>query len=65
MNAAYTSQTCSVCGVADAGSQAEFRCVACVHARNADIKHRPQYFGVGDWGNRTARGVYVGDPCNP
>ena len=40
VNPAFTSQTCSACGVADAGSrrsQAAFRCVACGHAQNADI----------------------------
>ena len=38
--AAYSSQTCSVCGVVDAASrrtQAEFSCVACGHSENADI----------------------------
>ena len=37
---AYTSQTCSVCGHADAASrrsQASFRCVACGHQGNADV----------------------------
>ncbi|MBL8934231.1 MAG: transposase [Archangium sp.] len=36
----HTSQTCPVCGVVDAASrqsQAEFRCVACGHAANADV----------------------------
>ena len=40
MNPAYPSQTCGACGVAERGSrrsQAEFRCVACGHAQNADI----------------------------
>ena len=40
VNPAYTSMTCSACGVADVGSrrsQAQFRCVACGHAQNADI----------------------------
>ena len=38
--AAYTSQTCSACGVIDADSrrtQASFKCVACGHAQNADL----------------------------
>ena len=38
--AAYTSQTCSACGVVDANSrrsQADFTCVACGHAQNADL----------------------------
>ena len=38
--AAYTSQTCSACGVVDADSrrsQADFTCVACGHAQNADL----------------------------
>ena len=38
--AACTSQTCHECGAADAasrGSQAEFICVACGHAANADV----------------------------
>ena len=37
--AAYTSQTCPVCGHVNAAnrqSQAEFVCVACGHAANAD-----------------------------
>ena len=40
VNPAYTSQTCSACGhVARESreSQAEFRCVACGHAENADV----------------------------
>lgn len=38
--AAYTSQTCSVCGVTDPASrvsQARFVCTACGHIENADI----------------------------
>jgi putative transposase len=38
--AAYTSQTCSACGVLDARSresQARFRCVNCGHAEHADL----------------------------
>jgi putative transposase len=38
--AAYTSQTCSECGVFNAASrrsQSEFRCVACGHEAHADI----------------------------
>ena len=37
---AYTSQTCSTCGVVDADSrrtQASFKCTACGHAQNADL----------------------------
>ena len=40
MSAAYTSQTCSACGVIDADlrrSQSEFKRVACGHAQNADL----------------------------
>ena len=40
VSAAYTSQTCSACGVIDADSrrsQSEFKCVACGHAQNADL----------------------------
>lgn len=40
VNAAYTSQTCSVCGHCapeNRKSQAVFRCVACGHAANADV----------------------------
>ena len=39
VNPAYTSQTCSSCGMVDRisrESQAVFRCVACGHAENAD-----------------------------
>ena len=39
VNPAYTSQTCSCCGVVDRNSresQAEFRCTACGHTENAD-----------------------------
>lgn len=39
VNPAYTSQTCSCCGVVDRNSresQAEFRCTACGYAENAD-----------------------------
>ena len=38
--AAYTSQTCRACGVVDANSRrsrADFTCVACGHAQNADL----------------------------
>ena len=38
--AAFTWQTCSACGVVDANSrrsQADFACVACGHAQNADL----------------------------
>ena len=40
VNPAYTSQTCSECGVVDADSrrtQASFVCVVCGHAQNADL----------------------------
>ena len=40
VSAAYTSQTCSACGVIDADSRrsrSEFKCVACGHAQNADL----------------------------
>ncbi len=40
VNPAYTRQTCAACGVIDAASrktQAEFSCVACGHADNADL----------------------------
>ncbi|PIB91242.1 RNA-guided endonuclease TnpB family protein [Caulobacter sp. FWC2] len=40
VNPAYTSQTCSACGVVDARSresQAVFRCVACGHGEHADV----------------------------
>ena len=38
--AAYTSQTCSGCGIIDPHSrrsQSQFQCVACGHAQNADL----------------------------
>ncbi|WP_280527720.1 RNA-guided endonuclease InsQ/TnpB family protein [Acidithiobacillus thiooxidans] len=40
VNPAYTSQTCSVCGVVDAGNrpnQAVFRCLHCGHEAHADV----------------------------
>jgi putative transposase len=40
INPAYTSQTCSVCGVIDARSrknQASFECVECGHCEHADV----------------------------
>ncbi len=40
VNPAYTSQTCAACGVVDSRSrrsQAEFVCVHCEHAANADL----------------------------
>ncbi|TCC27728.1 RNA-guided endonuclease InsQ/TnpB family protein [Kribbella speibonae] len=40
VNAAYTSQTCSICGhcaPANRESQAVFRCMACGHEVNADV----------------------------
>ncbi|WP_051949291.1 RNA-guided endonuclease TnpB family protein [Methylosinus sp. PW1] len=40
VNPAFTSQTCSECGVVDArsrASQARFVCVACGHEENADV----------------------------
>ena len=66
--AAYTSLTCSACGAVDADSrrsQTSFQCVACGHAKNADLNAAPQHFGVGDWRLCTARGVHVGDPGDP
>ncbi len=40
VNPAYTSQTCSECGVVDAENrktQAQFRCLSCGHEENADV----------------------------
>ncbi len=40
IDGAYTSQQCSVCGFISPDnrtSQAEFRCLACGHAENADL----------------------------
>src|SRR5690606_39008904 len=40
VNPAYTSQTCSECGVVDAENrktQARFRCLSCGHEENADV----------------------------
>lgn len=40
VNPAFTSQTCSECGVEDKRSrtsQSKFKCVACCHAQNADL----------------------------
>lgn len=40
VDAAYTSQTCSACGVVDRANrkdQATFECMACGHAENADV----------------------------
>ena len=61
VNPAYTSQTCSACGVADAGSrrsQAEFRCVACGHAQNADINAARNILASGT-GATARRGAFT------
>ena len=66
--AAYTSQTCSACGVIDADSrrtQASFKCVAVWPCAERGPECGPQYSGVGDWRYCTARGVHAGDPCDP
>ena len=51
--AAYSSQTCSVCGVVDARSrrsQSEFVCVACGHTEHADINAAKVVLGRGNYG---------------
>ena len=61
VNPAYTSQTCSACGVADPGSrrsQAEFRCVACGHAQNADINAARNILASGT-GATARRGAFT------
>ena len=61
VNPAYTSQTCSACGVADPGSrrsQAEFRCVACGHVQNADINAARNVLASGT-GATARRGAFT------
>ena len=57
INPAYTSQTCSACGVVDADSrrtQASFKCTACGHAQNADLNAARNILASGT--GATARG---------
>ena len=61
VNPAYTSQTCSACGVADRDSrrsQAEFRCVACGHTQNADINAARNILASGT-GATARRGAFT------
>lgn len=54
---AYTSQTCAACGTVDAcsrRSQADFHCVACGHADNADLNAARNILASGT--GATARG---------
>ena len=67
VNPAYTSQTCSACGVADAGSRRAggFSVRGLRPCAERGPECGPQYSGVGDWRNCTARGVHIGDPGDP
>jgi putative transposase len=50
INPQYTSQTCSVCGVADGKSrrsQARFVCTGCGHADNADVNAAKNILSLG------------------
>lgn len=63
--AAYSSQTCAECGVADAKSrrtQSEFECVACGHSANADVNAARVLFSRGTHGSAGCGGVAVGQP---
>jgi putative transposase len=56
---AYTSQRCSRCGNTEAGnrpSQAQFRCLACGHAENADLNAAKNILaaGLAVWAERPA-----------
>ena len=62
----YTSQTCSVCGVVDAGSrrtQADFRCVACGHRANADTNAARNILRAGLAEAKSAGGRLVAPDC--
>ena len=61
VNPAYTSRTCSACGAVEPGSrrsQAEFRCVACGHAQNADINAARNILASGT-GATARRGAFT------
>ena len=65
--AAYTSQTCSACGVVDPDS----RRTQSFHVRGLRLRTErgpecgPQRSGVGDWRIWTARGVRIANPYDP
>ena len=65
VNPAYTSQTCHGCGTADSRSrrsQAEFICVACGHAANADLNAAANILASGI-GASARRGAFA--PATP
>ena len=67
VSAAYTSQTCSTCGVIDADSrrsQSEFKCVACGHAQNADLNAARNIRASGT-GATARRGVWAANLYDP
>jgi transposase len=75
VNAAYTSQTCSVCGIVDGASrksQARFSCTSCGNTENADvnaarnIRDRANRYGPTAAGRAVAArgGAPVGEPVN-
>jgi putative transposase len=64
--AAYSSQTCAVCGVVDAASrrsQSEFECVACGHCANADVNAAKVLYTRGSHGGEGCGGDAVGRPA--
>ena len=63
---AYTSQTCAACGVIDARSrrsQADFECVACGHADNADLNAAANILASGI-GAAARGGCRIAGPAN-
>ncbi|MFT8827447.1 MAG: transposase [Acetobacter syzygii] len=63
--AAYTSQTCSVCGSVDHASrvsQAHFICTACGHTENADINAAKNILRRADCPSMPVEGYRIGRP---
>ncbi len=63
---AYTSQTCSACGVTDSASrisQARFSCVACGHTENADTNASKIILRRADCPLKPVEGHRIGRPC--
>jgi putative transposase len=65
VRAAYSSQTCAVCGVVDGESrrsQSEFECVACGHKANADVNAAKVLLSRGMHGGEVCGGDVIARP---
>jgi transposase len=67
VNAAYTSQRCSACGIVDREareSQARFRCRSCGHAGNADVNAARNIAHAAGHAVSARGGPPLGEPAN-